>query len=327
MGCGAGEMIVTHLIDPAVAGWAAVGAMRVVMDGVDGLRHRVVCVGAGGRAGLADQGVEVACVASGPTVRSQSQSVVRGIGVPGGGGVSVVWDDRAALVHGAWSAGGACVDMRGGGYALPTPRLDRTALRGGWGATQGTLVIAGIGQPSSAVSARRLAYNAGIVALTGRPALAVVGPEAREIARARLFIERHDHRWGLVVDSRPMVDLLSGIDCAMVTKDDRSPYGGDVDGARALGAQEFVSAMGIPVIADAVYGDLVEGDGGAPAMIAGEGGILETTRTLMRAIRDGVFANHGGRVDPVAMRDAFVARVGGRIEAALGAQSVGAGAG
>ena len=86
VGCGAGEMIVTHLIDPAVAGWAAVGAMRVVMDGVDGLRHRVVCVGAGGRAGLADQGVEVACVASGPTVRSQSQSVVRGIAVPGGGG-------------------------------------------------------------------------------------------------------------------------------------------------------------------------------------------------------------------------------------------------
>jgi hypothetical protein len=133
-----------------------------------------------------------------------------------------------------------------------THEADRAALRREWGVDAGTLVITPLGEPASAIDAHAAVFAAGVLGVAGRAAVVVVPPDASRLDRALRFASRIRPHRRVIVDDRPVFEMLPGCDLALwyepegeVTRPGGSAY------TTALGAVSLAWAevSGVPIVA------------------------------------------------------------------------------
>ncbi|MBL0927472.1 MAG: hypothetical protein IBJ11_07455 [Phycisphaerales bacterium] len=136
----------------------------------------------------------------------------------------------------------------------------RAALRGEWELPPDVVLFVPLADPSHQVDAFRVAYQAGVMTVVGRPAAAVVPSTARDLERAMRLVERHENPWPVIVDDRPLPEILPGCDVGLWTEDPftilargEQPGGGDPTHVQTgVEAVAWAAAAGVPVIAEDV---------------------------------------------------------------------------
>lgn len=133
-----------------------------------------------------------------------------------------------------------------------THEADRAALRGEWGVDAGTLVIASLGEPAAAIDAHAAVFAAGVLGVAGRAAAVVVPPDASRLDRALRFASRIRPHRRVIVDDRPVFEVLPGCDLALwyEPEGEATRPGGSVY-TTALGAVSlaWAEASGVPIVA------------------------------------------------------------------------------
>lgn len=138
--------------------------------------------------------------------------------------------------------------------ALLATHESREAVRASWGAAPDETVVAGLGEPASAVRAERLSFIAGLLRFTGRRAAAVVPAGASGAERGRRLASRHGGAWRVILDHRPPWRVLPGADLAV--------WCGD---SRAIPPVVLASAerAGVPIVVAAEFGNPADAGGGS----------------------------------------------------------------
>lgn len=155
-------------------------------------------------------------------------------------------------VRGEWST---ALEQTINAQIVPLPiestYADRVSVRQGWGMSQDVCAIGGLGSPMSNIDAKALAYQAGVMSFAGASAAAVVPAGARDLERAARFIERHEPRWGLVIEPRPIWDWLCACDVVLWQgdrwRDTNLPSRRPPTGTHSLA---WAAAIGVPIIAE-----------------------------------------------------------------------------
>jgi len=200
----------------------------------------------------------------------------------------------------------------------------RTRLREEWCVEDKTGVILAVAEPGSAVQAQRCVYHAGIATLAGARNALVLPPDADQLDRALRFTERHSGWWRLIVDDRPVWELLEACDAALWFGPPALPDGHSLRGPVPGGTgMAWAAASGCPVVAESHESILESLADGPRVHLCRSGNRIEVCSAILEAL-DPVNRGQGSvrSSDPVlAARhdpDAFARRITGEILAACG---------
>jgi hypothetical protein len=128
----------------------------------------------------------------------------------------------------------------------------RDELRAQWGASDDTIVITPLGEPEEAVDAHAAVFAAGVLGVAGRAALVVVPPRAARLDRALRFAARIRPARRVIVDERPIPEILDAVDLVLwseppgePSRPRRSVYTTPLGGVSLA----FAAARNIPIVA------------------------------------------------------------------------------
>lgn len=129
---------------------------------------------------------------------------------------------------------------------------DRVRIRSDWGVAPETRVIMPLGEPESAINARRIVFLAGVLEAAGHPAVVVLPAGASQLERALRFANRTTPRIRAIVEDRTPHMLLPSCDAVIWLPHreghgirSESPYT-EPCGCVSLA---WASACGVPIVA------------------------------------------------------------------------------
>lgn len=129
--------------------------------------------------------------------------------------------------------------------AAPDP-AQRARIRAEWEIADDIRVIAAVGEPESRLDGRWFAFRAGVLAVGGVPSAVLLPRSCESLERALRFTERHHHAWKVIIDDRPLPQVLPACDVALWRAGVRGP-GSEPSAVHGLA---LASAAGLPCVAE-----------------------------------------------------------------------------
>lgn len=163
----------------------------------------------------------------------------------------------------------------------------RAGTRARWGVNSQTAVLAALGEPESAVDARRAAYQAGVAAVAGCRQAILVPRAAGQLERALRFTERHRGHWRLIIEDRPLWELLPSCDGALWVGPEHAGAG-SISAAPVAGTTglAWASACGLPILAEDAPGAREALDGVPRARLVAQGDRMAFSRSMIEMQRE-----------------------------------------
>ncbi|TVQ76980.1 MAG: hypothetical protein EA380_07870 [Phycisphaeraceae bacterium] len=137
-------------------------------------------------------------------------------------------------------------------WPVDPPRLaGRASLRRRIGIHPEEKVFLAIGEPTSEIDAKVVAYQAGVASVVGQRMVALVPEGARDLDRAVRFTLYHDEAWRVVVVPLEPLEMLACADLVLLQP--RGSGGGEGIPLRPVTSHSIVSwavAAGVPVVGE-----------------------------------------------------------------------------
>ena len=129
--------------------------------------------------------------------------------------------------------------------------VERASMRKRIGIQPDERVLLAIGEPTSEIDAKVVAYQAGVASVVGQRMVALVPEGARDIDRAVRFTLYHNEAWRVVVVPLEPLEMLTCADLVLLQP--RGTDGGDGFPLRPVTSHSIVSwavAAGVPVVGE-----------------------------------------------------------------------------
>ncbi len=183
---------------------------------------------------------------------------------------------------------------------------DREALRREIGIGEDEWVLLPMGEPTSEIDAKTVAYQAGVASVAGKKMVALIPERSRDIDRALRFTLLHEGVWRILVVGLEPLEMLACADLVLAQPQRRS--GHDVRSILPAASHSVLRASveaGIPVVAEDTP-ELRELIGSARVVFAAESSPLAMNRAIYQIMLDGtVAAAEGERAEGTPLQTAM----------------------